>query len=206
MKNGTMLVRAMDIGFSLAAIVLLSPAMLAIAVAIWLGDRGPVLFRQTRVGQGRRPFVIFKFRSMSVSDSSDSTSQGTVSQTNVAEARRKFRTTVRNDPRITPVGRLLRSSHLDELPQFFNVLRGDMSLVGVRPDTPSQEADYEPSYWIERHALRPGITGPAQIGPADGGLAGRTALERTWLSSPNLRAYLIILGRTIGKVVNRSSF
>jgi Sugar transferases involved in lipopolysaccharide synthesis len=206
MKSGMMLIRTLDMGLSLVAIILLSPVMLAIAVAIWSGDRGPILFRQIRVGRDCRPFVILKFRSMLVSDSNDSSSQGTVTEADIAEARRKFRTTVRNDPRITPVGRLLRSSHLDELPQFFNVLRGDMSLVGVRPDTPSQEADYEPAYWVERHALRPGITGPAQIGPTDGGLADRTALERQWLRAPNLRTYLIVLGRTIGKVVNRSSF
>lgn len=206
MKSGMMLIRTLDMGLSLVAIILLSPVMLAIAVAIWSGDRGPILFRQIRVGRDCRPFVILKFRSMLVSDSNDSSSQGTVTEADIAEARRKFRTTVRNDPRITPVGRLLRSSHLDELPQFFNVLRGDMSLVGVRPDTPSQEADYEPAYWVERHALRPGITGPAQIGPTDGGLAGRTVLERQWLGSPTLLAYLTILGRTVGKVVNRSSF
>lgn len=206
MKNGMMLVRALDIVLSLAAIVVLSPVLLAIGAAIWFGDRGPVLFRQTRVGRDCAPFVIFKFRSMSVADSNDSTSQGTVGNENVAEARRSFKTTVRNDPRITPIGRMLRSSHLDELPQLFNVLRGDMSLVGVRPDTPSQQADYESAYWIERHALRPGITGPAQIGPTDGGLAGRTALERQWLEAPSLLDYLSILGRTLLKVIKRTSF
>jgi lipopolysaccharide/colanic/teichoic acid biosynthesis glycosyltransferase len=127
------------------AIILLSPVLLAVAVAVRLNDGGPVFFRQVRVGRGCREFGMLKFRSMVVN----------------AALRGGF-STADGDPRITRVGRLIRRTSLDELPQLLNVLMGDMSLVGPRPDVPAQCALYEPSEWIRRHAVRPGITGLAQ--------------------------------------------
>ena len=199
-------IRGLDLVLATLGALVLSPVMAIIAAAIWLGDRGPVLFRQARVGRGGRHFTILKFRSMSVTDSMSANSQGIVAGGDPAAARHAFQTTVKNDPRITPIGRILRASHLDELPQLFNVVAGDMSLVGVRPDTPSQQADYDPAYWIERHSLRPGITGPAQIAGSETGLAGRTAREREWLNSPTVGRYFSTLVATVGKVFKRTSF
>lgn len=205
MKYSKPLLRAFDLAISATALCVLSPIMALIAVAILLETGGPVLFRQTRIGRGGRPFIILKFRSMYRSDSMAQTSQGEVRGDDIRAARGQFRTTVPNDPRITPVGRFLRSTHLDELPQVINVLKGDMSLVGVRPDTPAQEADYEPGYWIKRHALRPGITGPAQIrSVAD--IGERTEFETLWLEKPTMTQYLTVLGATCQKVLRRTSF
>jgi lipopolysaccharide/colanic/teichoic acid biosynthesis glycosyltransferase len=199
-------IKGLDLVLSALALLVLSPVIVVVAAAVWLGDRGPVLFRQARVGKGGRHFTILKFRSMYIADSKSMSSQGAVVGGDAAAARSAFRTTARDDPRITPVGRFLRASHLDELPQLLNVLAGDMSLVGVRPDTPSQQADYDPGYWIERHSLRPGITGPAQIAGSDSGIAGRTAREQEWLRAPTIGLYFAILFATAGKVFRRTSF
>lgn len=125
--------------------MILLPALVAIALAVKLSSRGPVIFRQVRVGQDGRPFVILKFRTMRVGSD-----RGTA---NVSPA---------GDPRVTRVGRFLRSSHLDELPQLVNVVRGDMRLVGPRPETPEFVACYSAS---ERKVLevKPGFVGPSTL-------------------------------------------
>ncbi len=137
--------RAMDVAISLLALVLLAPLLLAVAAAIALESGRPVLFRQQRVGRGGREFAIFKFRSM-VADA----------------ARRGPYYTTAGDARITRVGRFIRRTSIDELPQLLNVLRGDMSLVGPRPDLPAQRALYPEADWALRCSVRPGITGLAQ--------------------------------------------
>jgi lipopolysaccharide/colanic/teichoic acid biosynthesis glycosyltransferase len=137
--------RLLDILGAIVALLLLWPLLLAVAVTVRLGSPGPVLFRQVRVGKGGRLFTIFKFRSMVLD----------------AEKRGGF-STADNDPRITPVGAFIRRTSLDELPQIFNVLRGEMSWVGPRPDVPAQRNDYTEEEWKLRHRVRPGITGLAQ--------------------------------------------
>ncbi len=131
---------------ALGTLVVLLPLLLVIAVAVKLSSPGPVLFRQVRVGQGGQPFCILKFRTMV--DGADRMAEN-VSAT--------------GDPRITSVGRFLRHWYLDELPQFLNVLKGDMSLVGPRPETPEYVALYTPA---ERRvlAVRPGLAGPSTLG------------------------------------------
>lgn len=137
--------RLVDIVASLAALLLLSPLLLGTALAVALESGFPVLFRQTRVGRHGRPFGMFKFRSM---------------VKNAANIGPYF--TSANDPRITRMGRFIRRTSLDELPQLINVLTGDMSLVGPRPDVPAQQSLYTPADWAQRCSVRPGITGLAQ--------------------------------------------
>ena len=180
-------IRVLDVVLAASLLLLLALPMVLIALAIRLGDGGPALFRQQRVGRRRELFMVFKFRTMRV------------------DAHRTAFRTEQGDPRITALGRFLRPSHLDELPQLINVLRGDMSLVGVRPDTPMQRGDYVLDYWHARHRYAPGITGPAQVARGDVTLAERSALELQWLDRKSLPLYLRILWQTIGKVFARSS-
>ena len=138
-----------DRAFATVALVALAPLLLVIALAIKFSSRGPVLFTQQRKGADGQVFRIFKFRSMTV----HAQDTGVVQQA------------TRNDPRITTVGALLRRTSLDELPQFFNVLRGDMSVVGPRPHAIEHDALYQTIVddYIQRYRIKPGITGWAQI-------------------------------------------
>ena len=140
-----MIKRLFDLTVSLLALIALMPVLLILWVLIKLNSPGPVLFVQERVGLNGRVFRILKLRTMKHQPQ------------NAGDYR-----TVLNDPRITTVGKLLRKTSLDELPQLINVLKGDMSIVGPRPDTPMQEARYEPWQWEQRLSVRPGITGLAQ--------------------------------------------
>jgi exopolysaccharide biosynthesis polyprenyl glycosylphosphotransferase len=140
--------RGVDIGFSALALILGSPVFVGVAAAIKLSSKGPVLYSQERIGRGGKPFRIYKFRSMYT----DAEAQGPkLSQD--------------HDPRITPVGRFLRKTHLDELPQFWNVLRGEMALVGPRPERQyfiDQISARAPEYY---HLLKvkPGVTSWGQV-------------------------------------------
>jgi lipopolysaccharide/colanic/teichoic acid biosynthesis glycosyltransferase len=138
--------RLTDIVLSLTALVLLAPLLLLAALAVMLDSGLPVFFRQTRVGLGGHEFGMFKFRSM---------------VKNAASTGPYFTDT--NDPRITRVGQFIRRTSIDELPQIINVLLGDMSLVGPRPDVPVQKSLYAAEDWERRCRVRPGITGLAQV-------------------------------------------
>lgn len=199
-------IRALDIAGALVLSVVGALPMIAIAFAIRAHDGGPALFRQVRVGEGGKPFTVLKFRTMKVDDAAVGT--GTVGKDgdSMTDAHQRFQRTVPGDSRITPVGRFLRPSHLDELPQILNILRGDMSFVGVRPDTPVQELDYDPSYWTLRHRFKPGLTGPAQLRSDPLTFAERNAEETRWIEDYGVRQYLAILIKTAGKVFKRSSF
>jgi Undecaprenyl-phosphate glucose phosphotransferase len=152
--------RAFDIGFASCAILFCAPVMAAIAVGIKLTSPGPVFFRQERVGHNNRIFTMLKFRSMKVGSALESDT----------------RWTVENDPRRTAFGAMLRATSLDELPQFFNVLRGDMSVVGPRPERPFfvQQFLHDIEMYNSRHRLQVGITGWAQVN----GWRGNTSIER----------------------------
>ena len=138
--------RVFDLVISITGLILLSPVMLGIALAIILGSSGPVLFRQTRVGRFGKPFTIYKYRTM-VPDADQLGEKITIGQ----------------DPRITNVGSFLRRYKLDELPQLFNVLKGDMSLVGPRPEVPEYIEYYPGLEKNEVLSIRPGITDMASI-------------------------------------------
>ncbi|WP_406857259.1 undecaprenyl-phosphate glucose phosphotransferase [Alsobacter sp. KACC 23698] len=140
--------RAFDLFVAFAALALLSPILAAVAIAVRLDSPGPILFRQHRLGFNGRKFAILKFRSMTVQENGDVVTQAT-----------------RDDPRVTRVGRFIRRTSLDELPQLFNVLAGDMSLVGPRPHAVAHDDLYDSliaDYALRRH-VRPGLTGWAQV-------------------------------------------
>jgi undecaprenyl phosphate N,N'-diacetylbacillosamine 1-phosphate transferase len=149
MKPYRFLKRAIDIGVSTALLVVGAPFLLVAAIAVRLTSPGPVLFRQTRVGLDGAPFTMLKFRTMKVNAPDLRNSDGTTF--NAAD-----------DPRLTPVGGFLRRTSIDELPQLINVLRGDMSLVGGRPDLPEGVTGYLP-HQHRRLAVRPGMTGWAIV-------------------------------------------
>lgn len=157
--------RAMDIAGSIAALVLFSPLMAAIAILIKLTSRGPVLFRQQRVGMDGRTFTFLKFRSMHVSSDHSIHEEYVTSliagDNGSPPGEPVYKMT--RDPRVTPVGRFLRRTSLDELPQFVNVLKGEMSLVGPRPAIPYEVKRY--ALWHHRRFLgiKPGVTGLWQV-------------------------------------------
>lgn len=158
--GNSMIKRAMDIVGSLFGIVITSPIMLAAAILVKMSSPGPVIFRQERVGLHNKPFYMYKFRSME--------------QQPPREERKAW--TVRNDPRVTGVGKFLRRTSLDELPQLFNILKGDMSLVGPRPERPLFVEKFReeiPRYMV-KHQVRPGLTGWAQVN----GLRGDTSIRK----------------------------
>jgi lipopolysaccharide/colanic/teichoic acid biosynthesis glycosyltransferase len=159
--------RALDIVAGAALLVLLSPLFLVIAIAIRIDSRGWAIFRQERLGRGRRPFTVNKFRTMHVGAGHDQhrtfvlrliTASGDVRQTETESPFYKMNT----DARVTRIGRFLRKSSLDELPQLWNVVAGDMSLVGPRPPI-RYEVDHYPPHWFGRFAVKPGMTGLWQV-------------------------------------------
>jgi lipopolysaccharide/colanic/teichoic acid biosynthesis glycosyltransferase len=138
--------RALDLLIATVALVLLSPFLLAAAIAIKLGSRGPVIYRQRRVGRDGAGFEMWKLRTMELG--SDPVGVGTI--------------VTREDPRVTGAGRFLRRTSLDEVPNLVNVLRGEMAIVGPRPTIPAQVDDYT-LHQNRRHEVLPGITGWAQV-------------------------------------------
>lgn len=193
--------RALDLIVAGGALLVMAPALALVALAIRLEDGGPVLFVQKRVGRGNRFFRIYKFRSMSVNragrDGGQSASRG--------------------DRRITRIGRFLRRTSADELPQLFNVLRGDMSLVGPRPHAIGSQAgdklfwEVDARYW-ERHALRPGLTGLAQVRGLRGAtdreadLSGRLGADLEYMAGWSLWRDLHIIFATFRVLVHDRAF
>jgi exopolysaccharide biosynthesis polyprenyl glycosylphosphotransferase len=183
--------RALDIAMALVGLAILSPVMLVVALATRLESPGPVLYRQVRVGQGMRPFNILKFRSMRQDAESDG----------------KARWAQRGDDRVTLVGRLLRRTRLDEVPQLINVLRGEMSLVGPRPERPefvSMLARHIPGYQL-RHLVRPGLTGWAQVNYTYGAsiedARQKLSYDLYYIGDRGVLFDLVIMARTLRVVV-----
>jgi exopolysaccharide biosynthesis polyprenyl glycosylphosphotransferase len=189
--------RGLDLVLASAGLVLLLPLLPAIVALVRLDSPGPVLFRQKRVGWRGRPFTCFKFRSMA--RDAESRKAGLVSQNEATGAAFK----IRDDPRITAIGHFLRRSSLDEVPQLLNVIRGEMSIVGPRPQIPSEVAMYAP--WHRRRLdVKPGITCLWQVsGRSHIGFDEWMRLDVEYVQRRSLRLDLSILLRTLPAVIAR---
>lgn len=204
-RSTLVLKRAIDIVASIVAILLLAPVFVGIAILVKL-DGGPVFFRQTRIGLLGREFKMLKFRSMVVDAEARLKSIAHLNE-HPAGVMLKFS----NDPRVTRVGRVLRKSSLDELPQFWNVLVGDMSLVGPRPPIPREVALYSQAD-RRRFLVKPGITCLWQVGEREGGLfeignrhnidfPEQVSLDVRYIESQSLFRDLWILAKTIPAIL-----
>jgi putative colanic acid biosynthesis UDP-glucose lipid carrier transferase len=183
--------RACDIVISATAIALLSPVFVAVALGVRRSGSGPIIFRQRRYGLDGKEIVVYKFRSMSVTEDGDST----------------YTQVVRNDSRVTPFGAFIRKTSLDELPQLFNVLEGSMSLVGPRPHAVAGNEQYRRLFsgYMVRHKVKPGITGWAQVNGFRGGddlesMQRRVAADLEYLRNWSLGLDIAILFRTVALV------
>jgi len=185
--------RVFDVAVALFGIVVGAPLMLLTALAVRLTSKGPVLFRQTRVGQGGREFTLLKFRTMREDAEKDGEPQW---------AQKK-------DPRVTPIGRILRKTRLDETPQMFNVLQGTMSFVGPRPERPFFVAQLRDSipFYDQRHAVKPGITGWAQVrfryGSDESDQLEKLRFDMYYVKHASLALDLRILFETVAVVFRR---
>jgi lipopolysaccharide/colanic/teichoic acid biosynthesis glycosyltransferase len=185
--------RTLDVVISAVGLAVTAPLLLVLMALVRVTSPGPALFRQTRVGQGWTPFAMYKLRTMKVDHTGPELTR-------------------RDDPRVTAVGRFLRSTSLDELPQLLNILLGQMTLAGPRPETPTLASRYpQQCRWVFAH--RPGLTGPAQIRMRDDLPASRdmeshyledlvplrTALDRLYLDRPTLPRTLKLLAATVAQ-------
>jgi lipopolysaccharide/colanic/teichoic acid biosynthesis glycosyltransferase len=197
--------RVADVVLTIVGLIVLAPILGVIALAIRLDSPGPILFRQERYGLGGRPFTMYKFRTMIV-DADDAIHREAVDRFFRARSLADVGDTtfkLRRDPRVTGVGRFLRLTSLDELPQLFNVLNGTMSLVGPRPPVAYELAYYRPHHW-GRLAVRPGITGPWQVfGRNRVSFDEMVALDLEYIARRSLLYDLKLLFLTFGAIVSR---
>ena len=191
--------RAGDVGAAVLLLAFAAPLLLTIAAAIKLEDGGPVLFRHTRCGRGGAPFGLWKFRTMH-QDAAERLA-GLLAENPQAEAEWSGRRKLRRDPRVTRLGRFLRRSSLDELPQLVNILRGEMSIVGPRPVMADELARYG-GLAETMSAARPGVTGLWQVsGRNDLDFPTRVALDAEYVRRWSLRRDALILLRTVPVVL-----
>ena len=193
--------RFFDIGFSLLAIIITSPIMIITAIAIKLDSKGPAIFKQVRVGKNGRHFKIWKFRSM-CTNAEDMKEE--LEEMNEVEDGLMFK--IKDDPRVTRVGKFIRKTSIDELPQFFNVLSGSMSIVGTRPPTIDEVEKYTTKQW-RRISIKPGITGMWQV-------SGRSSitdfnkvveLDTEYIDNWSIGLDLKIILKTIAAVLMRKN-
>jgi exopolysaccharide biosynthesis polyprenyl glycosylphosphotransferase len=196
-QGSRILKRALDICVAAAGLTILAPLLVYIAIRIKLDSRGPVIFRQQRAGQDGEPFELLKFRTMV--DGADAMRADLVAATEGGPKLFKLR----EDPRVTQFGARLRRWSLDELPQLWNVLRGDMSMVGPRPLLLDEAAQVD-SHFVERTRVRPGITGPWQIhGRSDIPFGEMLQLDYTYVAAWTMREDLRLMARTFSAVLHK---
>ncbi len=189
--------RGLDLGGSIGALIAFSPIFAITALLIKLEDRGPVFFRQNRVGAGGRLFGMWKFRSMVVN--ADQIKDQLLAVNQHGESGVTFK--MKDDPRITKVGKWIRKLSIDEFPQFYNVLCGDMSLVGPRPPLPREVAEYKASH-LRRLRVKPGITCLWQIGGrSEIDFEGQVRLDLQYIRSSSVSFDFLILLKTLPAVL-----
>jgi exopolysaccharide biosynthesis polyprenyl glycosylphosphotransferase len=198
MANGAeILKRTLDIVSSILALLVISPVLGLVALAVWLEDGGPIFFSQIRVGRFGRTFKMYKIRSMC--HNAEQKLKEVLAQNQHKEG---ITFKLKDDPRITRVGRWLRKFSLDELPQLYNVLIGDMSMVGPRPPVPREVAKYSPED-RRRLAVKPGITCIWQIsGRSEIDFSGQVKLDVDYIESQSLETDVKILLRTFPAVIS----
>ncbi|MBB4857386.1 exopolysaccharide production protein ExoY [Novosphingobium chloroacetimidivorans] len=197
-----LLIRAIDITIAVSAVMVLLPLLLLIFVGLKLTSPGPVLFAHRRIGKGGQAFPCYKFRSMVVN--SAEVLEQHLAENPQARAEWQRDQKLRNDPRVTPIGRLLRRTSLDEVPQIFNVLRGEMSMVGPRPIVEGEMIRYR-QYIVDYMSVKPGITGLWQIsGRNNTTYRRRVALDTAYARSRTVALDLAILARTVPAVLTGS--
>lgn len=191
--------RICDLVFSILLLLFLAPLMLLIAVLVYATDPGPIFFGHRRIGQYGREFRCLKFRSMVVDSAERLARLLETDERARAEWQRDHK--LKDDPRVTPLGRFLRKSSLDELPQLFNVLRGEMSLVGPRPIVAEEVVRYG-RYFTSYRAVRPGVTGLWQVsGRNNVSYRRRVALDVAYARSRSIGLDCKILVMTVPKVI-----
>jgi exopolysaccharide production protein ExoY len=197
-----MMIRALDVAIALAALLFFMPFLILIAAIVFFSDFGPVVFAQTRIGRDGRPFRCYKFRSMAVN--AQALLEKLLFTDPVARAEWQADHKLRNDPRITPIGNFLRKSSVDELPQLFNVLKGDMSIVGPRPIVEAEVVRYK-RYFEHYCRVRPGLTGLWQVsGRSDTTYRRRIACDVKYVRSQSVMTNIRIVLATIPSVLFRS--
>lgn len=183
--------RTIDFTLAIVGLVVLSPVLLGVAVAIWLFDRQNPLYYQTRIGKGGRPFRFYKFRSMRSVQ---------VTLTNVHQNDKTFKMKV--DPRVTKIGRFIRKTSLDELPQLLNVLLGDMAVVGPRPPLPVEYARYSESDMV-RLSVTPGITCIWQVsGRSDIPFDRQVEMDAEYIRTRSVLTDLALIAKTVPAVIS----
>lgn len=188
--------RVFDIVVSLVVLVGTAIITIPVAIAIKVTDRGPIFYTQTRVGRRGKPFKMIKFRSMVVNADK---MKAELAEESGQKGRFIFK--MKNDPRITPVGKFIRKFSIDEFPQFLNVLRGDMSVVGPRPPLPEEVAQYNQTY-ATRMLVKPGITGPWQVsGRSNLSKEESESLDVSYVQNWSMLGDIVLLFRTVGAVV-----
>lgn len=200
-RSGPDWFRAVDVILSLAALLLLAPLLMAVAIAVKMTSEGPAIFRHRRIGRNGQEFYCFKFRTM-VCDA-DKRLATLLRENAAARAEWERDHKLRNDPRITPIGMFLRKTSLDELPQIFNVLFGTMSWVGPRPIVAGEIIRYGRRF-NAYCMVRPGITGLWQIsGRNDTSYRRRVAMDVLYVRTRTLRLYSLIIVRTVPAVLRQ---
>jgi lipopolysaccharide/colanic/teichoic acid biosynthesis glycosyltransferase len=197
--------RLLDVVLAAVALVVVAPFLLAIAGAIRIDSHGPVLFRQRRLGRALAPFTVNKFRTMRQGVSHDIHREfvlGLIAGEEPPAANGGPRFKLNGDERVTRVGRFLRRTSLDELPQLWNVIRGDMSLVGPRPPIP-YEVEHYPPHWFGRFAVKPGVTGLWQVsGRSELTVEEMIKLDLDYVKRRSLWLNVQILARTVPTVLS----